>query len=130
VPHFLMRRPRAAGGPRPKATPGHGEPSAVTMIVTVWPLLSATQGDYRVVVNPHAPRASLLKYSYLGGDRVGEEEAAPRIRKPQIRVVALLNIRGTGAILVPNVPHLPQLTPMLSHASSSLFDGDRSSWVF
>ena len=92
------RRTSSQGYPRPRRA------SAVTIILTVWPLLSGTQGDYRVVVNPQAPRASLRKYSYLVGNRVGEEEAATRIRKPQVRVVASLNIRGTGADLVPKHP--------------------------
>ena len=35
-----------------------------------------------------------------------------------------------GANLVPNLPYPAQLTPVLSHASSSLFAKDRSSWVF
>ena len=38
--------------------------------------------------------------------------------------------RKLGANLVPNVPHPPRLTPMLSHASSAVFNGDCSSWVF
>ena len=95
------RRTPSQGYPRPRRA------SAVAITVTVWPLLSATRGDYRVIVNPQAPRVFPRKYAYLVGNRVGEKEAAPRIRKPQVRVVASFKIRGTGAHLVPKHPAPP-----------------------
>ena len=54
----------------------------------------------------------------------------PCHRRTQKTIAQRPTWRTFGANLLPHVPHAPRLTPMLSHASSSVCNGDGSTWVF